>query len=83
MKTKQQCEEKLEEVLATFSKLAETIGEDTKPEQVSEETRAKIIVNFGMLGCLAWILDVEEELRPLLTALRATTLAEKFKGLST
>ena len=77
MKTQKQCEDKLEEVVNNINKLVEEIPAEQQKDP-TKETVGNMAVLVGMLSILAWVLDAEEEMKPLVRAMCAMALANKI-----
>jgi hypothetical protein len=78
MKTEKECVDRLDAVVSAIEKLAADVGPDVKTEDVPQDVKDQMILQTGILVNLAWVLDQEEELKPLLRAMRVQALADKL-----
>ncbi len=75
MRTSKQIEEKLEKITEELTKQADAISKLDKPEDASTEEQIQLAATLSSVGILAWVLEMEEILKPLF-------LAAKFKGIA-
>ena len=81
MKTEQQIVSRLEHLVTEIEKLSVSIpAEQLENNTVPIEDQKGINFIVGALFILSWVLDCEEELKPIIRAMRLQVLADKFGG---
>lgn len=76
MKTEQKIEDKLEKIINSFAALAQSLGENP-----TEDQKVTATVQFAMISILGWVLDAEEELKPLFRNLKLAAAANAMEGI--
>lgn len=81
MKTEQQIVSRLEHLVTEIEKLSSSIPvEQLENNTVPIEDQKGINFLVGALFILSWVLDCEDELKPIIRAMRLQVLADKFGG---
>lgn len=78
MKTEKQCLEKMEKAVDALVETANSIEDGRKATEDEQATVITWLVNVSML---AWVLDQENELRPMLAGIKLAGISEKLKAL--
>lgn len=78
MKCEKDCEIRLEKVIDQFNALGDALTPEEKDGVVAPERAAEVGFLFGVLWILAWVLDAEDKMKPMLRSIRFAALADKF-----
>jgi hypothetical protein len=78
VKTERQLCERLEEITAKIETLAGQCGDEP-----SEQQKAEALSLLASVGVLAWVLDCEDQMRPVLCGLRLAALSEEARKKAT
>lgn len=79
MKTEDQIYKKLEECVNQLEALSKEAKDNNYTEETTpEEYKANATIAFTSIALLAWVLDMEEQLKPILDAIRIRHIKDKL-----
>jgi len=76
VKSEKQITEKMEKTVESLVATCDGIEDGC---EATEEQKAEVLTYLSTVGALAWVLDQEEEMRPILTQIRLAGVAQKLE----